>query len=91
VTKSQQLDRMRSHELTITSLNVSDMKIKLIGQIAIVNSLAQVDGLLDGKPLRGSFRYVRVYQRLANGQWKITSFEVTHVPHSGRHPQMAGN
>jgi ketosteroid isomerase-like protein len=81
VTKPQQLDRMRTRNFAITTLQVSDVKIKLISQhAAIVTSLAQVDGTNDGRPLHGSFRYTRVYQRIPNDGWKITSFEATHVP-----------
>jgi ketosteroid isomerase-like protein len=89
VTKAQQLDRMRGREITLTSLDVSDMKIKIIGQIAIVNALAQVEGSAEGRPLHGGFRYVRVYQHLPSGLWKITSFEVTRVPQNRRGGQGA--
>jgi ketosteroid isomerase-like protein len=91
VTKNQQLDHMRNRQLVIEKLDISDLKIKLIGPIAIVTSLAEVEGTLDATPLSGSFRYTRVYQRLAGGGWKITNFEVTHIPHS-RHkiPQATG-
>lgn len=82
VTKPQQLDRMRTHNIEITSLTVSDVKIKLISQhAAIVTSLAQVEGANEGRPLHGSFRYTRVYQRVPSGGWRITSFEATHIPH----------
>ena len=81
VTKPQQLDRMRTRTFSIRQLDVSDVKIKLISQhAAIVTSLAQVDGTNDGRPLHGSFRYTRVYQRIPNDGWKITSFEATRVP-----------
>lgn len=81
VTKMQQLDRMRTHAFSIARLDVMEMKIKLIGQhVAIVTSLAQIEGSSEGHPLHGSFRYTRVYQRLPNGTWKITSFEATHIP-----------
>jgi ketosteroid isomerase-like protein len=82
VTKNQQLDHMRNRQLVIQKLDISDLKIKLIGPIAIVTSLAGVEGTLDGTPLSGSFRYTRVYQRLPGGGWKITNFEVTHIPRS---------
>lgn len=90
VTKLQQIDRMRSHQFVISRLDVSDMKVKLIGQrAAIVTSLAQVEGSSDGRPVHGSYRYTRVYRRLPNGNWKITSFEATHIP---RHlAESAGN
>lgn len=81
VTKPQQLERMRTHNFAISSLDVSDVKIKLISQhAAIVTSLAHVEGTNDGRPLHGSFRYTRVYQRIPNDGWKITNFEATRVP-----------
>jgi ketosteroid isomerase-like protein len=81
VTKPQQIDRMRTHTFAITSIDVSDVKIKLISlHAAIVTSLAQVEGTNDGRPLHGSFRYTRVYQRIPNDGWKITNFEATRVP-----------
>lgn len=89
VTKSQQLDRMRTHTVVISRLDLSDVKVKLIGQVAIVNSLAEIEGSADGNPLSGSFRYTRVYQRLPNGSWKITSFSATRVPHNLPQPATA--
>jgi len=81
VTKPQQLDRMRTRNFALTSLEVSDVKIKLISQhAAIVTSLAHVEGTNEGHPMHGAFRYTRVYQRIPNDGWKITSFEATHVP-----------
>jgi ketosteroid isomerase-like protein len=77
VTKAQQLDHMRTRQLVIDKLETSDIKIKLIGQIAIVTSLAQVQGIVDGDHVQGAFRYTRIYQRLASGLWKVTNFEVT--------------
>ena len=83
VTKPQQLDRMRTRIVSINSLEISDVKIKLISQhAAIVTSLAHVDGTNEGRPLHGSFRYTRVYQHVPNDGWKITSFEATRVPNS---------
>jgi ketosteroid isomerase-like protein len=90
VTKAQWLERMRTRNFMLTRLDASDVKIKLKGTIAIVTSFAQVEGTSDGKPLTGSFRYTRVYQRLPSGAWNITSFEATHIPRSGGH-QRAGD
>lgn len=81
LTKTQQLDHMRNHELVITRLDIAELKIKLVGNIAIVTSLAQVEGASDGEPLHGAYRYTRVYQRLASGAWKITNSEVTPTTH----------
>jgi len=80
VTKNQQLDRMRNRQVMVTKLDTSEIKFKLIGQIAIVTSLAHIVAEADGKTVNGEYRYTRVYQRLPSGLWKITSFEATQVP-----------
>jgi len=84
-TKPQQLDRMRSRDLVLTRIDTSEFKVKLIGQIAIVTSLAQIDGTLEGSPLHGMVRYTRIYQRLPSGIWKITNFEATRIPQRREH------
>lgn len=89
VTKLQQLDRMKTHKFTITKLEVSDVKIKLLSrQAAIVTSLVNMEGSTDEHPIHGSFRYTRVYQRVPSGAWKITSFEATRIHH---HPDRASS
>ena len=79
-TKLQQLDRIRARNLVLTQFDLSDVKVKLVGAVAIVTSLASVQGSNDGKPVSGTYRYTRVYQRLPNGIWQITNFESTRVP-----------
>lgn len=76
-TKSQELSRTANHRLVLTKIDLDDMKVKLIGAIAIVTSQARVEGTNDGVSVKGTYRYTRVYHRLPSGQWKITSFEAT--------------
>jgi len=83
-TKEQFLDRMRNRTLTLNTMDVSEQKIKLVGQVAIVTSLAQIDGISNGQPLTGRFRYTRVYQRLPGDTWRVTNFEATRVPQPHR-------
>jgi ketosteroid isomerase-like protein len=86
-TKAQQLDRIRSKSLVLTRMDLMDDKIRIVGKIAIVTCKAEVQGINEGMPISGAFRYTRVYQRLPSGAWKITNFEVTRVPanhHSNR-------
>ncbi len=79
VTKMQQLDRMRNRNMVLSKIELSDVKVKMIGTTAIVTSLADVDGTNDGEPIHGTFRSTRVYSRLPSGMWKITNFEATRV------------
>jgi ketosteroid isomerase-like protein len=77
-TKAQQLARLQDRTIVLTQLELTDIKVKLIGPIvAVVTSRAEVKGTSDGAPIDGAFRYTRVYQRTVNGMWKITSLEAT--------------
>lgn len=79
-TKAQQLSRVRSHSLVLTKIDLGEMKVKLVGQIAIVTVRAAVEGTSSGTPMNGTFRYTRIYQHLPAGDWKITNFEATRIP-----------
>lgn len=78
-TKTQQLERARRHLLQFSRLDLIDTKVKLLGQVAIVTSLACVEGTNDGTPVAGNFRYTRIYHHLPSGTWKITNFEATRI------------
>ena len=78
-TKAQQLERIRSRNLVVTKVALSDMKVKLVGAVAIVTSQADVEGTNEGVSVKGKYRYTRVYQHLPTGEWKITSFEATRI------------
>jgi ketosteroid isomerase-like protein len=78
--KSSQLDRLRSRTLIISHMDFFDQKIKVLGNVAIVTSRAEVVGINDGTQINDSFRYTRVYQHLPSGGWKITNFEATRMP-----------
>jgi ketosteroid isomerase-like protein len=78
--KTQQLDRLQKRTFVLTKIDVSDVKIKLVGRVGIVTSLAEIEGTNDGQPLKGTYRYTRIYKRYPDGSWKITNFEATRVP-----------
>ena len=83
VTKAQQLDRMRTRQIELRRLDISDDKIKISGKLAVVTSLAQMEGSMEGHPVNGSFRSTRVYQWSYATGWRIASFEATRVPGGG--------
>jgi ketosteroid isomerase-like protein len=76
-TKAQYLTRIRDRIVHLEQLDLSDVKVKIIGShVAVVTSRAEIVGVNEGTPIKGGFRYTRVYQRIS-GVWKITSFEAT--------------
>jgi len=78
-TKPQQLERVRNRKLVLTKIDLSDMKVKMVGPVAIVTSVADVEGTSEGVSVKGKYRYTRVYRRLPSGDWHITHFEATRV------------
>ncbi|WP_263369060.1 nuclear transport factor 2 family protein [Edaphobacter dinghuensis] len=88
-TKAQQLRRVTDRRMVLTKIELSDMKVKLVGAVAIVTSQAQVEGTNDGISVQGTYRYTRIYRHLPTGQWRITSFEATREHHHRHDGQTA--
>lgn len=83
-TKAQQLSRVTNRRMILTKIELSDMKVKLVGAVAIVTCRALVEGTNDGISMQGVYRYTRIYRHLPTGQWRITSFEATREHHRHR-------
>ena len=82
-TKQEALASMRTHRVRITTMLLSDRKVRFYGKTALVTSLAEVRGTTLEGEVSGSFRYTRVYVRDAQGKWKIVSFESSRIHQPG--------
>lgn len=78
-TKEQALAALRSGTTHITTLELSDRKVRFYGTTAVVTSRAEVVGITSGREMNGSYRYTRVYVRDAKGTWKIVNFESSQI------------
>jgi ketosteroid isomerase-like protein len=77
-TKPEELAQSRAGTLRIESLNLSDIKVRVYGNTAVVTSRAELTGLNGQSDISGSYRYTRVYNK-RYGQWKIISFEASRM------------
>jgi ketosteroid isomerase-like protein len=77
-TKADELARRRSGELHITQLDLSDIKVRIYGDTAVVTSKADLVGRNGDHDISGRFRYTRVYSNRM-GQWRIVSFEASRI------------
>lgn len=84
-TKDQTLSRMRSGAVHITSLEVTDRKVRFYGGTALVTSRAEVAGTTPEGEMKGSYRYTRVYVRDSGGIWRIVSFEASRIREPSDH------
>lgn len=94
-TKAETIAALKNGTLHFTEMDISDAKIRVFGTTVVVVSKARVEGMKDGEPIDGSYRYTRVYHRV-NGVWKIVSFEASalrphHHTHPPQNPSRAGN
>jgi ketosteroid isomerase-like protein len=86
--REETLQNLRSGRLHVTSLTVTDRKVRFYESTAVVTSLASVQATTPDGPLTGSYRYTRVYVRNAQGVWKIVSFEASRVRLHHSHHRM---
>lgn len=77
--KEQAMANLRAGNMHITSLELSDRKIRLYGTTALVTSRAEVTGSGPEGDLSGSYRYTRVYVKDVRGVWRIVSFEASKI------------
>jgi ketosteroid isomerase-like protein len=81
-TKADELTRRRAGSLHITQLDLSDIKVRIYGDTAVVTSRADVVGRNGDRDVSGRYRYTRVYSN-RDGQWRIVSFEASRVSGGG--------
>ncbi len=82
--KDQTLARLRTGGRRISSLTISERKVRFYEKTAVVTCLVDVKGTnTEGTEMSGSYRYTRVYIRNEQGKWKIVSFEASRIRESG--------
>jgi ketosteroid isomerase-like protein len=83
--RDEALQNLRTRRVHITSLTITDRKVRFYGTTAVVTSLATIEGVNAEGPVTGDYRYTHVYVRDAQGVWKIVSVEASHVRQPGQH------
>ncbi len=76
--KRQYLDRLSTHATQFRQFDLLDLKVRISPGSAMAVSQAHIAGVLESRPIDGTFRYTKVYSR-SGGAWHITSFQATRV------------
>jgi len=84
-TKEETLESLRAGRVHISTLTITDRKVRFYGSTAVVTSLANIQATTADGHVEGSYRYTRVYARDVQGKWKIVSFEASRVREPGPH------
>ena len=76
--KSQMVNAFKTGQTKLTSDDVSDMKVRVYGNTAVITGKADVKGTLGGKDADGQIMFTRVYVK-KGGNWQSVAFQQTRV------------
>ncbi len=76
--KAQMLDGFKSGQSKLTSNDLSDLKVRVYGDAAVVTGKADVKGTLGGQDATGQVVFTRVYVK-KDGRWQSVSFQQTRI------------
>jgi ketosteroid isomerase-like protein len=76
--KSQMVDAFKTGRTKLTSNDLSDMKVRVYGDTAVVTGKAHVNGTLGGKDTNGDLMFTRIYVK-KSGSWRSVAFQQTLV------------
>src|SRR5438128_8872208 len=77
--KSQMVNNFKTGRTKLTSNEVSDMKVRVYGNTAVITGKADVAGTMAGKDTKGQIMVTRVYVK-KGGSWQSVAFQQTLVP-----------
>jgi len=77
--KSQMVSNFKTGRTKITSNEVSDMKVRVYGNTAVITGKADVAVTMAGKDTKGQIMFTRVYVK-KGGSWQSVAFQQTLVP-----------
>jgi ketosteroid isomerase-like protein len=76
--KSQMVDGFKSGRTKLTTDDVSDMNVRVYGNVAVVTGKVDVKGTIGGKAANGQAMFTRVYVKKA-GHWQAVALQQTPV------------
>jgi len=78
-TKAQILADVKSGELAIESSQISELKVRVFGDAAVVTYITTDKGKYKGQDIGGRYRWTDVFAHRA-GAWKIVAGQGTPIP-----------
>jgi ketosteroid isomerase-like protein len=76
--KSQMVNAFKTGQTKLTSDEVSDMKVRVYGNTAVITGKVDVAGTMAGKDTKAQIMFTRVYVK-KGGQWQSVAFQQTRV------------
>ena len=74
--KAQMLNSFKTGQTKLTSNDLSDLRVRVYGNTAVVTGKADVKGTVRGQPAPGPILFTRVYVK-KYGRWQSVAFQQT--------------
>jgi ketosteroid isomerase-like protein len=76
--KAQMLDQIKSGKIKLESDELSDLKVRMYGNTAVMTGKSAVKGVVGGKDTSGTIAFTRVWVK-KGGKWQTVAFQQTKV------------
>ena len=76
--KAQTMEAIKSGQIKLSQDDLSDLKVRVYGNTAVVTGKADVKGTIAGKDTSGQILFTRVYVK-KGGKWLSVAFQQTKV------------
>ncbi len=76
--RAQTMSRLKSGDIKLTANDVSDLRVRLYGNTAVVTGRSDVKGTMGGKDATGAVLFTRVYVK-KDGRWQAVAFQQTPI------------
>ena len=77
--KSTHISAISSGRLVYQSMVRETARVRRFGQLALINGVLQVKGILNTNPFEVRLAYTAVYRR-GHGQWQLINWQSTRMP-----------
>jgi ketosteroid isomerase-like protein len=78
-TKADNIREIGSGELKLTSVKYDSLTVRIYGDVAVLQGIADNTGAYRGMPFGGKLRYTRVFVR-RSGRWQAVAMQHTMMP-----------
>ena len=78
-TKADNIREIASGDLKLTSVKYDSLTVRIYGDVAVLQGIADNTGVYRGMPFGGKLRYTRVFVRRA-GRWQAVAMQHTMLP-----------
>jgi ketosteroid isomerase-like protein len=76
--KSQMISGFKSGQNKLTTDDLSDMKVRVYGDTAVLTGKVSIKGMMGGKDVSGEAMFTRVYVK-KGGHWQAVALQQTRI------------